>query len=81
MTRGGAGGIGVVIGRITVVQEDRVRIVDDEGRGYLLVVRKRAASLDELEHWRDGRVRLRVYYTGAPDAGGLAQAMEAVRSE
>ena len=29
-----------VRGKITVAQEDRIRVVDREGRGYLFVVRR-----------------------------------------
>lgn len=63
---------GEVVGTITIVQEDRIRIMDDAGRGYLLVVRKRVASPDELERWRDTEAPVRVRYRGTPDAGGLA---------
>ena len=61
-----------VTGRITFLQEDRIRLVDAEGRGYLLVARKGSASLDQLEQWRDQRMRLRVTYSGLPDAGAFA---------
>src|SRR5690606_37034356 len=44
---------GVVEGRITIVQDDRIRLLDETGRGYLFVVKKRRASLAELERWRD----------------------------
>lgn len=75
----GARGLAEVHGRITVVQDDRIRVEDDAGgRGYLFVVRKRAASLDELEQWRDGRVRVRVRYVGEPDAGAIAQEVQVV---
>ncbi|HEX7089535.1 MAG TPA: hypothetical protein VF192_05330 [Longimicrobiales bacterium] len=68
-----------VYGRITIVQDDRIRVEDDGGgRGYLFVVRKRAASLDELEQWRDGRVRVRVRYVGEPDAGAIAEEVQAL---
>jgi hypothetical protein len=49
---------GRVEGRISIVQEDRFRLMDVGGRGYLFVTRKRAASLEQLEAWRDARVRL-----------------------
>lgn len=62
-----------VEGRITIVQEDRVRVMDDDGRGYLFVVKKGAATLDQLEGWRDGRARILVEYSGTPDAGALAE--------
>ena len=75
----GARGLAEVHGRITVVQDDRIRVEDDAGgRGYLFVVRKRAASLDDLEQWRDGRVRVRVRYVGEPDAGAIAEEVQVV---
>lgn len=66
-----------VRGRITIVQEDRIRVVDDLGRGYLFVVWKRAAATERLEQWRDARTVVRVTYRGLPDAGALAERIEA----
>lgn len=68
---------GVIEGRITIVQEDRIRLVDAAGRGYLFVVKKRRASLAELERWRDAGAGVRVRYVGQPDAGALAIRIEA----
>ena len=62
-----------VVGRITIVQEDRIRLVTDDGRGYLFVVRKRAARIDELEQWRDQAIPVRVRYSGTPDAGAVVE--------
>jgi formate-dependent nitrite reductase membrane component NrfD len=64
---------GEVVGRITVVQEDRVRLVDDEGRGYLFTVATRRPSLADLERWRDGALRVRVRYSGTPDLGARVE--------
>lgn len=75
----GLRGLPEVYGRITILQDDRIRVEEDGGgRGYLFVVRKRAASLDELEQWRDGRVRVRVRYVGEPDAGAIAEEVQVV---
>lgn len=63
---------GEVTGTITIVQEDRIRVVDDEGRGYLFVVRRGAATHDALVAWRDAAVRVRVRFVGTPDAGAKA---------
>lgn len=68
---------GEVIGRITIVQEDRIRLVEARGRGYLFVVRKRAAPTWQLERWRDERVPVRVRFVGIPGAGALAVRVEA----
>src|ERR1041384_6794036 len=65
-----------VIGRITITQEDRIRVMDRDGRGYLFVVRKGSATLGELERWRDAGVLLRVRYRGVPDAGAVARSVE-----
>lgn len=70
-----------VVGRITIVQEDRIRVVTDDGRGYLFVVKKRAARIDQLERWRDQAVPVRVRYRGTPDAGAIAYAVRSWRSE
>ncbi len=59
-------------GRITIVQEDRFRLMDGDGRGYLFITRKRAASLDDLEYWRDSGTRVAVSFRGVPDIGALA---------
>ncbi len=64
---------GRVEGRITIVQEDRFRLMDAAGRGYLFVTRKRAASLEDLEAWREGAVQVTVDYFGVPDVGALAR--------
>lgn len=63
---------GTVEGVITIVQEDRFRLMDDHGRGYLFTTRKRAASMDELERWRDQSRRLVVRFSGIPDIGARA---------
>ena len=46
--------------------------LDEDGHGYLFVVMKRRARLDDLERWRDRRVPVRVRYRGVPDAGACA---------
>jgi hypothetical protein len=69
-----------VEGVITIVQEDRIRVVDDSGRGYLFRVAKRRASASELEAWRDGRVPVRVRFRGTPDVNARAERIERVRS-
>ncbi|HEX6535626.1 MAG TPA: NrfD/PsrC family molybdoenzyme membrane anchor subunit [Gemmatimonadaceae bacterium] len=70
---------GEVSGRITIVQEDRIRLLDAMGRGYLLIVRPRRATLAQLERWRDAGTLVRVRYSGEPDVGGLVERVEVVR--
>jgi hypothetical protein len=65
-----------VIGRITIAQEDRIRVMDRDGRGYLFVVRKGGATLPELERWRDGGSLVLVSYQGIPDAGAVATSVK-----
>jgi hypothetical protein len=60
-------------GVITIAQEDRIRVVDAAGRGYLFVLGKRVRRpLPEL--WRLARERrpVTVVYEGAPDLGAVA---------
>ena len=71
---------GSTVGRITVVQEDRIRVVDARGRGYLFTVKKRRASLGQLERWRDERTAVRVQYRGVPDAGAIAERIRPARA-
>jgi hypothetical protein len=66
---------GQVTGRITVAQEDRIRVVDDLGRGYLFTVRRWRAAQRDLERWRDAGTAVRVRYSGVPDAGAIADAI------
>jgi len=64
---------GTVRGRITIVQEDRFRMEDELGRGYLFILgRKAGVSMDDLHAWREGRIPVTVRYDGAPDLGAIA---------
>lgn len=65
-----------VRGVITVVQEDRIRLVDAAGRGYLFILDRRVRwSLPDL--WRLARERQPVtaVYVGPPDLGAVAIAL------
>jgi hypothetical protein len=75
------GDIGFITGRITIVQEDRIRLVDDDGRGYLFVVRRGAAPTIRLEAWCDAGTLIGVEYRGRPDAGALALALRPMDPE
>lgn len=49
---------GEIHGRITIVQEDRFRMEDELGRGYLFILgRKAGVSMDDLNAWREGGSR------------------------
>jgi hypothetical protein len=60
-------------GMVTVVQEDRFRLQDDIGRGYLLTLgRGNGVGLRNLHTWCDRRATVEVEYRGAPDLGAVA---------
>lgn len=62
-----------VAGRITVVQETRFRLVDDDGIGYLFTLgRFCRAGPSQLERWRSAKTRVAVAYSGQPDMGAVA---------
>jgi hypothetical protein len=58
---------------ITIVQDDRFRVVDQAGRGYLFTLVKGRASPHEIEVWRDEGVPVRVRYRGVPDVHARAE--------
>jgi hypothetical protein len=65
--------VALVRGVITVAQEDRIRVVDAAGRGYLFTLGKGAGrSVPEL--WRLARDRRPVIirYRGRPDQDAVA---------
>jgi len=65
-----------VQGVITIAQEDRIRLVDAAGRGYLFILGKGVRrSLPEL--WALARERrpVTVVYAGTPDLGAVATAL------
>jgi hypothetical protein len=60
-------------GVITLVQEDRFRLEDDLGRGYLFTLgRGNGVSLGRLQAWCDHGLTVEVEYRGAPDLGAVA---------
>lgn len=70
---------GELAGWIVFVVEDRVRIVDDLGRGYLLTLSRRArVSPDALSHWAEEGRRVMVRYSGTPDLGAVAESVRPV---
>ena len=72
----------VLTGYITVVQEERFRIVTDDGRGFLLTLARGADSTaPELERLRNEHARVRVTGSGDPGiASGLAHKVETLQA-
>ena len=72
----------VLKGHITVVQEERFRIVTDDGRGFLLTLARGADSTAaELERLRNEHARVRVTGSGDPGiASGLAHKVETLQA-
>jgi hypothetical protein len=71
--------VSTVRGVVTVVQEDRFRLVDDVGRGYLFTLGKRSGTTPAaVRGWRDAGVQVLVEYVGAPDMGAVASRVRAL---
>jgi hypothetical protein len=71
--RAGLPEAGRVEGVVTLVQEDRFRLEDDRGRGYLFTLwYASGVSPDLLDRWSGCRARIAVEYRGAPDLGAVA---------
>jgi len=69
---------GQVRGIITVVQEDRFRMEDAQGHGFLFILGRRAgSSLGDLHRWSGGQVPVTVQYEGPPDLGAVAVRVQA----
>lgn len=76
--RAGLPSSGTVQGVITIIQEDRFRIEDGLGRGYLFTLGRRAgASVRELHAWNEQRAVVTVIYEGPPDLGAIAVSVRA----
>ena len=74
----GASQMHIAEGYITVVQEQRFRLVTDDGRGLLLTL-ARNARVDghTLQELHNSRTHVRVEYEGEPNmASGVALAIK-----
>lgn len=72
--------IHVVTGRITVVQEQRFRLVSDGGQGMLFTL-AHDASVDaaDLHRFHEQDARVRIEYTGEPNlASGCVHGVRTV---
>jgi hypothetical protein len=64
---------GELRGQVTIVQEDRFRLEDPQGRGYLFILGKMfGVSMIDLHFWLHGRTPVIVQYPGPPDLGAVA---------
>lgn len=68
-----------VQGIITIIQESRFRLQDTHGRGYLFVLHA-GLDADKLRDYQRARTPVTVTYTGRPDAGAVARAVEPNRA-
>lgn len=58
----------VATGIIVLAQESRFRLVDDEGRGRMFILsRKAGVEPQDLPHLQRGQTRVRVVYDDAPN--------------
>ena len=66
-------------GVVTLVQEDRFRLEDDLGRGYLFTLgRGSGVGLRQLHAWCGNGLTVEVEYHGAPDMGAVAVRLQNV---
>ncbi len=67
----------VIDGHITILEEERFRLLTKDGRGLLFTLAHNAGSdATQLAHYRDARTRVQVAYEGEPDlASGVARAV------
>lgn len=78
--RAGLPEAGEVVGVVTLVQEDRFRIEDERGLGYLFTLGHASGVSPRLLHAWSGRgARVAVQYRGAPDLGAVAVAVRETR--
>jgi hypothetical protein len=68
----------VVQGRISIVQEQRFRLVTDDGRGLLLTLAESAPLEDsDLRRFHREGARVRVEYAGEPNVNsGVAYSIQ-----
>jgi hypothetical protein len=68
----------VLIGRITVVQEERIRFVTDDGRGFLFTLARDFNLTDEeIRKLSQAHSRLCLEYSGTPNTvSGLAHEIQ-----
>lgn len=64
---------GCVRGVITLLQEDRFRVEDADGHGYLFTLGWEAGiTVEDLSMFSEEKTPVTVEYQGSPDLGGVA---------
>jgi hypothetical protein len=68
----------IAAGHITVVQEQRFRLVTDTGQGLLLTLAHNApVGENDLQRWHQAKTHVAVTYEGQPNfASGIAYAVK-----
>ncbi len=68
-----------VRGRIILFQEERIRLVDDQGRSFLLdLSNKLPVTSEKLRDWINAGTKLDVSYEGDPETEtGIARSIKA----
>jgi len=69
-----------LVGRITVVQEQRFRLTTDDGRSFLFILdRKSPIQLSALYRLRESHTPVRIEYSGEPNTGsGIAHVVQPI---
>jgi hypothetical protein len=70
-------------GHVSLVQEQRFRLITDDGQGFLFTLaRKAPLQLSDLQHLQKSHVRVRVEYTGEPNTkSGVVDAVQPLTTE
>ena len=71
-------GLKEITGRIILVQEERFRMVDDSGRGYLFDLSHSSRTRSEdLVNWKNRNTQVFVEFEGTPNfSSGIAHRIE-----
>ncbi len=65
-----------ISGQIITIQEQRFRLVTDDGRGFLFTLTNGSPTVENLNRWQADGVRVDVEYTGEPNVtSGVAHAV------
>jgi hypothetical protein len=70
----------ILTGHISLLQEQRFRLITDDGRGFLFTLARSASfQLPELQHLQKSHTRVRVQYSGDPNTvSALVEAVEPI---